>query len=68
MVAIQDQRANGDASPRRHGDSGATSSTATVTFTSRAGDDSYNIERAEGATGTFAQVGTVSGTGHAGRR
>src|SRR5215207_630566 len=38
----------------------ATTSSIVVTFQSRAGDNSYNIERAEGATGgTFAQVGTV---------
>ena len=31
-----------------------------VTFQSRAGDNSFNIDRAEGATGgTFAQVGTI---------
>ena len=31
-----------------------------VTFQSRAGDNSFNIERAEGANGgTFAQAGTV---------
>src|SRR5258705_13749949 len=35
-------------------------STIVVTFQSRAGDNSFNIERAEGATsGTFAQVGTA---------
>jgi len=38
----------------------ATTSSIIVTFQSRTGDNSYNIERAEGATGgTFAQVGTV---------
>jgi hypothetical protein len=38
----------------------ATTTSIVVTFQSRAGDNSYNIERAEGATGgTFAQVGTV---------
>jgi hypothetical protein len=38
----------------------ATTSSIVVTFQSRAGDNSFNIERAEGATGgTFAQVGTV---------
>ncbi len=38
----------------------AATSSIIVTFQSRAGDNSYNIERAEGATGgTFAQVGTV---------
>ena len=36
-----------------------TSSSVKITFTSRAGDNSYNIERAEGAAGTFSQVGTV---------
>src|SRR6476661_5931685 len=30
------------------------SSSIKVTFTSRTGDNSYTIERAEGATGTFA--------------
>jgi hypothetical protein len=38
----------------------AATSSIIVTFQSRAGDNSYNIERAEGATGgTFAQVGSV---------
>jgi hypothetical protein len=38
----------------------ATTSSVIVTFQSRAGDNSYNIERAEGATGgTFAAAGTV---------
>ncbi len=38
----------------------ATTSSVIVTFQSRAGDNSFNIERAEGATGgTFAQVGTA---------
>ena len=32
--------------------------TAQVTFNSHAGDESYRIERAEGAAGTFSQVGT----------
>ena len=36
------------------------SSSMRITFTSKAGDVSYNIERAEGATGTFARVGTVA--------
>src|SRR5262245_62117813 len=31
-----------------------------VTFTSRTGDNSFNIERAEGASGTFAAAGTVA--------
>ena len=35
------------------------SSSVKITFTSRAGDNSYNIERAEGAAGSFAQVGNV---------
>lgn len=35
------------------------SSTVKVTFTSHAGDNSYTIERAEGANGTFAQAGTA---------
>lgn len=38
---------------------GTTASTVTIGFMSRAGDNSYNIERAEGASGTFSQVGTV---------
>ena len=38
----------------------ATTSSIIVTFQSRTGDNSFNIERAEGATGgTFAQVGTA---------
>jgi hypothetical protein len=38
----------------------ATTSSIVVTFQSRSGDNSYNIERATGSTGgTFAQVGTV---------
>ena len=35
------------------------SSSTRVTFTSRAGDNSYNIERAEGAAGSFSSAGTV---------
>jgi hypothetical protein len=31
----------------------------TITFNSRAGDNSYNIERAEGSAMTFTQVGSV---------
>ena len=38
----------------------ATTSSVIVTFQSRTGDNSYNIERATGSTGgTFAQVGTA---------
>jgi len=38
----------------------ATTSSVIVTFQSRAGDNSFNIERAEGASGgTFAAAGTV---------
>jgi hypothetical protein len=38
----------------------ASTTSIVVTFTSRSGDNSFTIERAEGATGgTFAQVGTV---------
>src|SRR5215218_9151355 len=38
----------------------ASTSSIVVTFQSRSGDNSFNIERAEGATGgTFAQVGTA---------
>lgn len=36
------------------------SSTIRVTFNSTAGINSYNIERAEGAAGAFAQAGTVT--------
>jgi hypothetical protein len=36
------------------------SSSVKVTFTSKAGDNSYNIERAAGASGSFAQVGNVA--------
>jgi hypothetical protein len=43
------------------------SSSVKITFTSRAGDNSYNIERAEGATGTFAQVGNVAAPSTAGQ-
>jgi hypothetical protein len=32
------------------------SSSVKISFTSHAGDNSYNIERAEGATGTFSQA------------
>lgn len=35
------------------------SSSIRLSFTSRAGDNSYTIERAEGAAGSFASVGTV---------
>jgi len=31
-----------------------------ITFTSRAGDNSFNIERAEGASGSFTAAGTVA--------
>ena len=38
----------------------ASTNSIVVTFQSRSGDNSFNIERAEGATGgTFAQVGTA---------
>ncbi len=43
---------------------GATS--ITVSFTSRSGDASYDIERAEGATGTFASAGSVAAPAAAG--
>jgi hypothetical protein len=36
------------------------SSTVKITFNSKAGDTGYNVERAEGAAGTFAAVGTVT--------
>jgi len=41
------------------------SSSIKLTFTSRTGDNSYNIERAEGAAGTFASAGTVAAPGTA---
>jgi hypothetical protein len=45
----------------------APTSSIVVTFQSRAGDNSYNIERAQGATGgTFAQVGTMQAPATAG--
>lgn len=45
----------------------ATSSSAVrITFNSKAGDTGYNIERAEGASGAFSQVGTVAAPGTAG--
>ncbi|MFA6166269.1 MAG: fibronectin type III domain-containing protein [Gemmatimonadaceae bacterium] len=40
--------------------SATSSSTVRITFNSKAGDTGYNVERAEGATGSFAQVGTVA--------
>src|SRR5262245_40457191 len=42
-------------------------STAQVKFNSHAGDNSYNIERAEGATGQFSQVGTKPAPSTAGQ-
>ncbi len=44
------------------GASGQATSTTVVkiTFTSKAGDTGYNVERAEGTAGAFAQVGTVT--------
>ena len=36
------------------------SSSIRVQFTSRAGDNSYNLERAEGASGSFAQIQSIS--------
>lgn len=44
----------------------SSSSVVKVTFNSRAGDTGYNIERAEGAAGSFAQVGTVAAPATAG--
>ena len=35
------------------------SSSVKVTWTSRAGDNSYIVQRAEGSSGTYSQVGTV---------
>jgi hypothetical protein len=40
--------------------SALSSQSVTITFTSRTGDNSFNIERAEGASGTFAAAGTVA--------
>ena len=42
------------------------SSSVKISFTSKAGDHSYNIERAEGATGTFSQVTSVAAPSTAG--
>ncbi|MHB8838234.1 MAG: hypothetical protein ACYC7F_04705 [Gemmatimonadaceae bacterium] len=42
------------------------SSTVRITFNSKAGDTGYNVERAEGAAGAFAQVGTVAAPATAG--
>jgi hypothetical protein len=36
------------------------SSTTRITFNGRAADDSYTLERADGATGTFASVTTIN--------
>src|SRR5262245_34960977 len=36
------------------------SSSVRITFNGRAADDSYTIERAEGAAGTFASITTVN--------
>ncbi len=40
--------------------SATSSSVVKITFNSKSGDTGYNIERAEGTAGTFAQVGTVA--------
>lgn len=42
------------------------SSSVRISFNSKAGDTGYNIERAEGAAGSFLQVGTVSAPATAG--
>ena len=42
------------------------SSSVQLTFNSNAGDQSYDIERAEGAAGAFAQIGNVSAPAAAG--
>ena len=42
------------------------SSSVQLTFNSNAGDQSYDIERAEGAAGAFAQVGNVAAPAAAG--
>lgn len=42
------------------------STSVRISFNSRAGDDRYRIERAEGATGTFAAAGTVDAPATAG--
>jgi len=39
------------------------SSTVKLVFNSKAGDTGYNIERADGAAGTFSQVGSVAAPG-----
>src|SRR4051812_3316436 len=39
------------------------SSSIRVQFTSRAGDNSYTLERAEGANGSFAQIQSMSAPG-----
>lgn len=46
--------------------SATSSSVVRITFNSKSGDTGYNIERAEGAAGTFAQVGTVAAPAAAG--
>ena len=35
------------------------STSVKISFTSNAGDNSYNVERAEGATGTFSQATSI---------
>ena len=42
-------------------------SSVELKFNSVAGDDSYDIERAEGAAGTFANIGNVAAPGTAGQ-
>jgi hypothetical protein len=46
--------------------SALSASAVKLTFNSKAGDTGYNIERAEGAAGAFAQVGTVAAPSSAG--
>ena len=55
-----------DSGHRRHGDRDVVLVTVKVTFTSRSGDNSYTIERAEGAAAAFAQVGNGHRAGDAG--
>lgn len=43
-----------------------TSTSIRVSFPSRAGDSNYNVERAEGASGSFSSVGSVSAPASAG--
>ena len=46
--------------------SASSSSSIKITFNSKPGDTGYDVERAEGAAGAFAQVGTVAAPASAG--